>query len=150
MLPESVSLKVMKWKWHQWVRMNVWMASSRWRWQMKWWVVSINQQMCHGSWWQTPIFPTAKLSALASLSCSGSRIVYHWISDPTKGAEIMKKWSQIKIHPHALLQWKKRCRMCASEYFRDYRCLGMEFQWLERQRGDCLNALPVKSFRLLA
>lgn len=97
----------------------------------------------HGSWWQTPICPIAKLSALALLSCSGGQTIYYWISDPTRGAEMIKS-SQIKIKSWALLQWKKkRCHMPASEYFRDYRCLGMEFQWLERQRDDCLNALPV-------
>lgn len=96
----------------------------------------------HGSWWQTPICLTAKLSALPLLSCSGSQTVYYWISDPMRGAEIIKS-SQTKIKPWALMQWKKKCHMTLFEYFRDYHCLGMEFQWLERRRDDCLNALPV-------
>ena len=151
MLPESVSLQVMKWKWHQCAGMNGRMGSSRWRRQtLERWAVTTNQQMSLGSWWQTPICPAAKLSALASLSCSGSQVVYHPISDPIRGAEIMAKSSQIKIHPCALLQWQKRSHISVSECVRNSCGLGMGCQWLERQRGDCLNALPVKSFNLLA
>ena len=32
-----------------------------------------------------------------------------------------------------------------SEYFRDYCWLGMEFQGLEKQRDECLNALTIES-----
>lgn len=84
-LPEWISLQTRKWKWHQWVRMDGWIGISRWRWEMlKRWLVSINQQMCHGSWWQTPICPIAKLCALALLSWSWSQAVYYSISDPHK------------------------------------------------------------------
>lgn len=147
MLPECVSLQVMKWKWHQCAGTNGRMGSSRWRRQMpERRAVTMNQQTSLGSWWQTPICPAAKLSALASLSCSGSQVVYHPISDPTRGAEITGKWSQIKIHPCALLQRQKRSHISVSECVRDSCGLGMGCQWLERQRGDCLKCTACKVF----
>lgn len=59
----------------------------------------------------------------------------------------MMKSSQIKIKPRALPQWKKKgCHVPVAEYFRDYRCLGMEFQ---RLKGRGMTALMRCPFILL-
>lgn len=114
---------------------NEWrMGSSRWRRQMlndgPWpWISR------RASWFLVTDthLPRSQTVCLAFLSCSGSQVVYHPISDPTRGAEIMAKSSQIKIHPCALLQRQKRSHISVSECVRDSCGLGMGCQWLERE-----------------
>lgn len=50
-----------------------------------------------------------------------------------------------KTKSDAGLYQNESYHMPVSENFRGDYYLGVDFQWLERQRGDCLNAWSVKS-----
>lgn len=109
------------------------------------WVLSINQQMCHGSWWQTPTH------LLHSQTVCFGFTELQW----KPNCLLLNQWSnkrgwnyEIKPNKNQLLCCCGRWRDITCSFLNISEIMGMEFQWLERQRDDCLNALTVESVHL--
>lgn len=139
-LPESISLQMRKWKWHQWARKDGWIGSAKCRWEiLKRWLVSMTLQMCHGFWWQTSICPMAKLCALALQNWSSLDPNYLLLSDQ-RGAKWQKsaRWNQI-------FHCSRRTRDVTWSFLGILELIGLISSDYQGQRVNWFNMWTIKS-----